>query len=108
MDRWARYQQIRQIGKHRGDNRVIDRGTFDNLLRAKGVDGLYEYKEDELFEGEIDPMAMFVYGEDYFLGDIVQIKNEFGIEARVRIEEIIFSYDKDGYTVVPTFSVVED
>lgn len=96
------------ISSQTEDNRVIDRGTFDNLLRAKGVDGLYEYKEDELFEGEIDPMAMFVYGEDYFLGDIVQIKNEFGIEARVRIEEIIFSYDKDGYTVVPTFSVVED
>ena len=43
----------------------------------------------------------------YNLGDIVQIENEYGIQATVRILEIIDCEDESGYSTVPTFSTWE-
>ena len=43
----------------------------------------------------------------YNLGDIVQIENEYGIQATARILEIIDCEDESGYSTVPTFSTWE-
>lgn len=45
--------------------------------------------------------------EDYFLGDVVQVINEYGISAAPRIVEIIESEDENGKSTVPTFSTWE-
>ena len=49
----------------------------------------------------------YVLNKDYFLGDIVQVINEYGISATPRIIEIIESEDENGTSVVPTFSTWE-
>lgn len=45
--------------------------------------------------------------KDYFLGDIVQVINAYGIRAMPRIIEIIESEDENGASTVPTFSTWE-
>ena len=59
------------------------------------------------FEGQIETQAGFFLNRDYFLGDIVEVVNEYGIETAPRIIEIIDCDDGTGRTVIPTFSTWE-
>lgn len=77
------------------------------LLTNRGLEYLADNTATEEFEGSVNPYSMFVYGRDYFVGDVVQIRNEFDIEAKVRITEIVRSNSTDGDTLVPTFEFVD-
>ena len=58
------------------------------------------------FEGTIEPNTTFVYGQDYFLGDLVTIQNSFGITVQARITEIIEVDDDNGSSVEPKFEYI--
>lgn len=45
-------------------------------------------------------------GKDFFIGDIVQITNEYGMESRARISEIVTAIDTQGTVTYPTLSTV--
>lgn len=60
----------------------------------------------EAFEGEADIARQFQYRRDFFIGDIVQLENEFGMRARTRLTEMVLSQDASGETAVPTFSAL--
>jgi hypothetical protein len=77
-----------------------------DLLIQRGWGKLTEKNITESFEGQIDTYKTFKINEDFYLGDIVQLINEYGIEGRVRILEIIRSQDQNGMIVYPTFSNV--
>lgn len=81
--------------------------NYKNLLYQKGVESLSETNKIIIFEGEVEPFYSYKYGEDYFLGDIVTVKNEYGIEADARITEVIESDDDKGYSIIPTFEYME-
>ena len=40
------------------------------------------------------------------MGDIVQIVNEFGIESKARVTEMVISQDESGTDSYPTFETV--
>ena len=63
---------------------------------------LVKYPITENLDGDIISNNM-----SYNLGDIVQIENEYGIQATARILEIIDCEDESGYSTVPTFSTWE-
>ncbi len=44
--------------------------------------------------------------QDYFIGDIVQLENEFGIKAKAKITEMIDSFGPEGEQIVSTFRVI--
>lgn len=76
-------------------------------LKQKGIDTLMENCRVEAFEGEQDlTHRMFMYGEDYFMGDIVQVANEYGQEGRAYVSEFILSCDESGTTMYPTFKSI--
>jgi hypothetical protein len=93
----------------------VDAGslTYDNaiqfnaLLKQKGIDALIENTATELFESEVDGTTTFVYGEDFYVGDIVQVVNKYGQEGRVYISEYILSEDVNGITMYPTFKAIQ-
>lgn len=58
------------------------------------------------FEGEIDATLQYVYGVDFFLGDVVQVRNKYGKEASSRITEIVRSHDASGEKLTPTFTTL--
>lgn len=76
-------------------------------LKEAGNEQLAEHQLNESFESDIDPTVNYTYGVDYFLGDVVQIENAYGVKTKARITEIIESEDESGHTYIPTFENVE-
>lgn len=81
--------------------------TWINVAAQKGAEELAEYKITTAFEGELDAVRQYILGEDFDIGDIVQIENEFGMSGTVYISEIVFSHDETGLTITPTFTTTE-
>ena len=85
------------------DGKTLSAAEYNNQLTQRGKEKLAENIEDIAFEGESDTSVMFKFGEDFFMGDIVQVENEYGHEARARVVEMVISEDEEGYSVYPTF-----
>lgn len=110
-----RYYQIQNIiiaelpnmQPENNDNVILSNVIYSLYLLTRGYEKLAEYGEIKTFEGKIEPLTTFKYKEDYFLGDIVTVRNEYGIEEKVRITEIIEVKDNNGYSVEPKFEYME-
>lgn len=90
------------------DGSTISETEYNKQLKEKGKTALAETKVTETFEGEIDTTNQYVYSRDFFIGDIVQIVNEYGKESRVRITEIVQSQDASGTKITPTFISMDE
>ena len=100
------YTDARDISRTDGDI-TISSDAYLALLKERGSENLSEYPFVKAFEGQMETTQMFVYGTDFFMGDIVQIHNEYDMEAKSRVVEIVKSQSNDQYTTYPTFSVIE-
>lgn len=90
-----------------GESKKIPDSEYNAMLDQRGIEKLAENKYTKVFTGEIEASKTFVYGKDFFKGDIVQVINEFGIEAVVRVSEVVIVYEVSGYSMYPTFEVIE-
>ena len=97
------FTDARDLSKKTDDGTELTDEAYTNLLRQRGKENLSEYVIKEGFEGEVEASKMFVYGHDFLLGDCVQVENEFGISGTSLVSEIVFSQDKNGETIYPTF-----
>lgn len=104
LNRREVYIDARDISSNDGE---ITSAEYYQKLKQRGVDKMTEFVASETFEGEIEPSTTFLYKKDYNLGDIVTVKNQYGIEAHPRIVEIIENFDDTGYKVVPAFETWE-
>ena len=82
--------------------------TWNAVNKEKAIAELGEHQTTTAFEGELEATRQYIYGEDFSIGDIVQVENEFGITGTVYISEIVFSQDANGITITPTFTSTED
>lgn len=82
--------------------------TWNTINHQKAITELSGHQTTTAFEGELEATRQYVYGEDFTIGDIVQVENEFGITGTVYISEIVFSQDASGITITPTFTSTED
>lgn len=80
--------------------------TYNLLLTSRGVTDLVVNSDYEAFDGQVDPSLNYLYDIDYSLGDIVQIENEFGFAGTSKVKEYIFSEDKTGEKIYPTFETI--
>lgn len=70
---------------------------------------LWRHMPIEMFSGEAAQQSMYTYNEDFFLGDFVQIQNEFGQQDIARVTEYIrTSSDSEGDVFYPTFESLSD
>ena len=88
------------------DQKEIDE-LMDALLDQRGAEELAENVYMKAFTGEIEARKTFVYGKDFVKGDLVQIVNEYGMESKARVSEIMRVQDTNGYSMYPTFQVLE-
>ena len=88
------------------NNGEIIEDDYLALLTQRGKEKLAEYTASISFEGEINFEIAFKINEDYYLGDIIQIRNEYGLESNARIIEIVYSYSLTGKQVYPTFKTL--
>ena len=106
LNRREIYTDARDIQSETQDGKLSD-GEYNAQLDQRGKEKLSEYQLTKSFEGQVESTQTFVYGKDFYKGDIVQIVNEYGIESKVRVIEIVRAQDTTGYETYPTFSVVE-
>lgn len=81
---------------------------YNAALRQRGVKYLSENTKVVNFEGEVETTKLFVYGEDFYMGDIIQIVNEYGIQGSARVIEFIYNEDTNGIKKYPTFEAIQD
>ena len=85
---------------------IFDGIIVDGVYMSIGDEKLAESVAAQSFEGQVEMTKMFEYGKDFFIGDIVQIANEYGMESRARISEIVTAIDTQGTVTYPTLSTV--
>lgn len=111
-------RKLRQVGNVSGLERrevFIDAGSassegdlvdyYDALIN-EGKEKLSEMTAKITFEGEVDT-TNYRYKIDYDLGDIVTVKNKYGVTISARIVEIIETWDNEGYTIEPVFEYID-
>ena len=108
LSRRELYVDARDISSTTSNGGSISTSAYDDLLRQRGNEGLNENKIIQSFDGQVESTQMYRYGEHYFMGDITQLENEYGMESKVRVTEFIRSVDKDGIDSYPTFEVIEE
>lgn len=101
LDRYETYVDVRDQSSNDGE--ITDADYYKNLAE-KGTESLEATTLTESYEGEIEVNSNYIYGVDYHIGDIVNIKNEYDITATPRVIGVIDSYSNEGRTVIPTFS----
>lgn len=106
LDRYELYVDSRNSSTNDGE---ISETEYKALLTEEGYENLSEPENSliENIEGQIEVSSNYILNKDYFLGDVVEVINEYGIETTPRIIEIIDSDDDTGSTVIPTFSSLE-
>ena len=104
LDRYETYIDGSSVSSN---GEIITEEQYYKMLQDYGKGELNNVSFTETFEGSTDPNGNYILNKDYFLGDIVQVINEYGISATPRIIEIIESEDENGTSTVPTFSTWE-
>lgn len=103
LDRRELFVDARDLSTKTDDGTLSDE-EYNAQLEQRGYDKLGENTSLTGFEGDIENTDLFSYGKDFFVGDVVQIQNEYKIKATTRVVEIVISDSASGYTIVPTFS----
>lgn len=91
-----------------GEELTFTEEEYIKLLKEAGETELKLYPAEKKFNGQIDTGDQWVYGEDFYMGDIVQIRNEYGMEAKSRMVELTSSDSASGYEYYPTFESVDE
>jgi len=89
-------------------NTTMDVEQYTNVLVQKGVEKLIELAPETAFEGEIDTTTMFKYHDDFEVGDLCEIRNEFGMSDQVRIAEVVQTWEPSGYSCIPTLKSLKE
>lgn len=108
LNRREMYSEVSGIETYDEEGNPITDSEYLRQLAIKGAEELAEYPLTVAVEGEIEAYQQFVYGKDFFLGDIVQVVNKYGMESRSRIDEVVLSEDSSGRALYPTFVGIED
>lgn len=107
LDRRELYTDASNLSSDSSDA-TLSTAEYLALLSSKGQQELSKHAITTAFEGEVEVTQLFKYGEDFFIGDIVQIANEYGHEGSAYISELIVSQNEEGFSIYPTFKTMED
>ena len=103
LNRREIYTDARSISDTDNNQQTIPKNEYINTIESQGREDLRKSKIKEIFDGQVETTRTYVYGIDFFLGDTVQIVNEYDMEGTSFISEIIWTQDDSGITVYPTF-----
>ena len=90
------------------DDTTLTDEQYRAHLKQRGIDTLIDHLEYEAFEGEVEATIMYKYGEDFFMGDYVQLEDEYGHQGQAYISEFIISQDASGISMYPTFITLQE
>lgn len=102
LDRYETVYVSSSIGKGAQSN------AFRYSLVSEAHQLLINNKYEEKITGEVIPNLTYKFEKDYFIGDVVSIKNQFNMVMRIRVIEVIKTEDTSQITRLPSFIVEED
>lgn len=102
LDRREIYTDARGVSRTI-DNVEMSLAAYQAQLATKGDAELKKNIFTKSFEAGVETTHTYAYGQDYSIGDIVQIVNEYEIESRVRVSEVVRSQSVTGNDIHPTF-----
>lgn len=80
------------------------REKVKQLMKTDAEIELSDHLSISTFEGDLDPRLQHQFGVDYYLGDEVQIVNEYNFQAVTRVVAMVYSEEEGvGYVQSPTF-----
>jgi hypothetical protein len=71
-------------------------------LQQRGKDELAKHRRTQALDGTVTKYNNYVYGTDYRLGDLVEMRNSDGAINIMRVTEHIYSQDVNGEASYPT------
>lgn len=86
----------------------ISQQEYYAKLDQRGTEKLGENKVKKTFDGQCETTRMFKYKNDFYMGDIVQVADEYGMESSARVTEFIWSSNQSGIESYPTFEAIDD
>ena len=90
------------------DDVTVSDAEYLEMLKVEGLKKLYDTKVKELFDGSLIGEGEFEYGKDFYLGDIIQAVTAFGNAYKVRVKEVIYAIDGQGYKKYPGLEKIEE
>lgn len=75
------------------------------LMDQRGKEALAKARTFSGFDGELSQESQYVYGRDYNLGDLVELRNTDGATSNMQVIEQIFVSDRDGERRYPTLAI---
>lgn len=104
LARYELYVDARDISTNDGKIALTE---YNKLLIERGKEKLKDTQIVEAIEGEVEANNTYKLNEDYFLGDTVEVINEYGIEMTPRVTEVIEGINESGTYCIPTFATDE-
>lgn len=105
LNRFETFTDARDLSSNKDSDEEIPLATYKELLKERGKENLASLAYTEGFSGEVLSDVAFKYGEDFDLGDIVTVINEYGISKNVRVLSAIESEDETGSKLLPQFNI---
>ena len=88
------------------DKTELTEAQFISKMKDQGNTEINKVSTTTTFEGDIVNEGQYVYGKDFQIGDIVEIRNEYNVEGRVRITEVVRADKESGTSIVPTLEAI--
>lgn len=89
------------LSSKKDDDTTMTPTEYDALLRDAGWQELDGHRYSFATETEIIQTAGCMYGVDFFLGDLVTVKDNYGITSDSRVSEVTEVEDETGYKLIP-------
>jgi hypothetical protein len=81
-----------------------DPPTASDQMIQRGKEQLALNRQFRGLDGELDISSQYVYGTDYNVGDLVELRNDDGLTSYMRVTEQIFVSDREGQRRYPTLT----
>jgi hypothetical protein len=106
LERRELYTDARDIQSEKEDGTQMTEAEYYELLDARGASKLSENQVSKAFDAKIETTRVFVFNEDFFIGDIVQIESENDVKKKARITEAVRSQNENGFEIYPTYEIL--
>lgn len=106
LDRYEIFVDAKSVSQNlNSEEDALSTAEYIAVLEEHGKEELAKKTMTEGFSGEIISDLTYVYGVDFFLGDIVTVSNKYNMTRNVRIISAIESEDEDGVKLIPQLNL---
>lgn len=106
LNRRESYVDGSSVSDTSSSGRKLTAIKYDAALKAKANEDLTDKTSTKSFEEEVENGQSFTFGIHYYIGDIVQLVDEYGHEGQARVSGVVSSDETSGTNTYPTFEMI--